>query len=106
MPRDKSAITKRKTAIAKRFRALRRTGHMTQGQLASVLGLCRQAVNEIENRRVMPHYSTRDKFCALEARHGRARALSRVLAAEIPPWRRDSTKDDNKRALSPNPHPL
>lgn len=85
MPRDKSAITKRKAAIAKRFRALRTIGRMTQGQLASVLGLSRQAVNEIENRHVMLHYSTWDKFCTLEARHERARALTRSLAAEIPP---------------------
>jgi DNA-binding XRE family transcriptional regulator len=81
--------------IAKRFRAVRKIGCMTQGQLAGLLGLSRQAVNEIENCRVMPHYSTRDKFDALERRHERARALTQTLAAEIPPWRRNITKDDS-----------
>jgi DNA-binding XRE family transcriptional regulator len=103
--RSKSIIAKQKVTIAKRFQTLRRTGGVTQGQLAGVLGLSRQAVNEIENRRVTPHYSTLGKFHDLKAKHERARALSRVLAAEIPPRRRDITKNDNRPTSSQNADP-
>ena len=58
-----------KTAIAKRFKALRRKAHITQKKLGDIIGICRQAVNEIENRRVYPHYTTLDKFSDLEAKH-------------------------------------
>lgn len=74
-----------KTAIAKRFKALRRKANMTQAQLGDILDICRQAVNEIENSRVMPHYSTLDRFSDLEARHERERRVGTSLLQ--PFWR-------------------
>jgi DNA-binding XRE family transcriptional regulator len=62
-----------KAAVAERFKALRRRARITQAQLGDILGICRQSVNEIENSRVMPQYSTLDKFTQLEARHERER---------------------------------
>src|SRR5215831_16279609 len=41
--------------IASRFRALRRKALFTQSRLADLIGICRQAVNKIENARAMPH---------------------------------------------------
>jgi hypothetical protein len=41
---------------------------MSQSCLGRFIGLCRQTVNEIENRRVMPHDSTWDRFCEYEVR--------------------------------------
>lgn len=70
-------------AIAKRFKALRQRSPMSQVQLGRAIGICRQSVNKIENGRVMPHYTTLEKFRDLEARHERARALSRSIAAEF-----------------------
>lgn len=78
-----------KVAVANRFKAFRRKSLMSQAQLGFVIEICRQAVNRIENGRVMPHYSTLERFRNLEARHERARALSRGLAAESRTWRQD-----------------
>ena len=58
-----------KAPIAARFRALRQQALLTQKRLAGLLGVSRQCVNEIENRRAMPHPTTWDRFCAFEARH-------------------------------------
>jgi DNA-binding XRE family transcriptional regulator len=58
-----------KASIVKRFKALRRKARMTQATLGDIIGICRQAVNEIENCRVYPHYTTIDRFSDLEARH-------------------------------------
>lgn len=77
---------RKKLNIPKRFKALRRKGFMSQSQLGAVIGICRQSVNKIENGSVRPHYTTWDKFRNLEAKHEQARALTRALAAEIPPW--------------------
>ena len=41
---------------------------MSQSRLGEFVGLCRQAVNQIENRRVTPHDSTWDRFCEYEGR--------------------------------------
>ena len=71
--------------IAERFRALRRKAHITQAQLGDILDICRQAVNEIENSRVMPHYSTADRFSDLEARHERERSVGESLLQPL--WR-------------------
>jgi len=74
-----------KAAIAKRFMALRRKSRMTQEQLGEIIGICRQSVNEIENRRVYPHYTTIDRFAALESRHEQARRITPSLRK--PFWR-------------------
>ena len=58
-----------KREIAKRFRSLRRKARVSQSLLGELIGICRQSVNEIERRRVMPHQSTWDSFCDLENRH-------------------------------------
>src|SRR5271169_6341518 len=68
-----------KAAIAKRFKALRRKGRMTQATLGGIIGICRQAVNEIENRRVYPHYTTIDRFSDLEERHESGRRIMASL---------------------------
>jgi DNA-binding XRE family transcriptional regulator len=68
-----------KAAIAKRFKALRRKARMTQAQLGDIIEICRQAVNEIENRRVYPHYTTIDRFSVLEARHEQAARITLPL---------------------------
>jgi DNA-binding XRE family transcriptional regulator len=77
-----------KAAIAKRFKDLRRKARITQAKLGDIIGICRQAVNEIENRRVYPHYTTIDRFFDLEARHESA---GRIMASLRKPfWRKIS----------------
>jgi DNA-binding XRE family transcriptional regulator len=87
-------------AIAKRFKALRRKSVMSQDQLGRVIGICRQAVNRIENGHVTPHYTTFDRFCKLEAKHEKARAVTRALATEFGPGTRNITKGDNLHSFS------
>jgi DNA-binding XRE family transcriptional regulator len=58
-----------KAEIARRFKAVRRRAFLTQRQLTGLIGICRQAVSEIENKRTSPHFSTWDRFAALEAKH-------------------------------------
>jgi DNA-binding XRE family transcriptional regulator len=58
-----------KFVVARRFKALRRKAHLSQSVLGWLIDICRQSVNEIENRRVMPHQSTWDRFCDLEGKH-------------------------------------
>jgi DNA-binding XRE family transcriptional regulator len=58
-----------KFAVSERFKSLRRKAGLTQSDLGRLIGLCRQSVNEIENRRVMPHYTTWNLFCDFEAKH-------------------------------------
>lgn len=65
--------------IARRMKRLRRRSHLTQRVLAEQIGICRQAISEIENRRVKPHESTWDRFTALEARHEEERRISACL---------------------------
>lgn len=60
-----------KTEIATRFTALRRCADLTQHDLAHLIGICRQAVSDIENKKTLPHYGTWGRFVALEARHMR-----------------------------------
>jgi DNA-binding XRE family transcriptional regulator len=55
--------------IAKRFKALRRKAHLSQLRLAEIIGVCRQSVNEVENCRVLLHYSTWENFHNLESKH-------------------------------------
>jgi DNA-binding XRE family transcriptional regulator len=55
--------------IARRFKALRRRSLLTQRYLAGLIGVCRQAVSDIERQQVMPHRTTWDQFAALEAKH-------------------------------------
>jgi DNA-binding XRE family transcriptional regulator len=64
-----------KSEIAKRFRSLRRKARLSQSLLAEFIGVCRQSINEIENRRVMPHSSTWNRFCDLEAKHNQPRIV-------------------------------
>ena len=64
-----------KPEIAKRFKALRRKARLSQSLLGEFMGICRQSVNEIENRRVMPHPSTWRKFSELESRHNQPRIV-------------------------------
>jgi len=64
-----------KTAIAKRFKALRRRSLLSQSRLGEILGLCRQSVSEIECRRVLLHPSTWRRFQGLEAKHDRAQVV-------------------------------
>ncbi len=56
-----------KASIARRFKALRKKALLTQSDLGDLIGLCRQSVNKIENRRVWPHYTTWDKFREVES---------------------------------------
>jgi len=58
-----------KTEVSRRFKALRRRAFLNQRGLAELIGICRQAVSEIENKRTFPHYATWDRFSALEAKH-------------------------------------
>jgi DNA-binding XRE family transcriptional regulator len=64
-----------KIAIARRFKALRRKALLSQSFLACIIGVCRQTVNKIEGRRVMPHRRTWDNFCNLETKHTQARTV-------------------------------
>ena len=74
-----------KAAIARRFKALRRKSGMTQALLGNTIHICRQSINEIENRRVYPHYTTIDRFTDLEKRHEEARRITASLRK--PFWR-------------------
>ncbi len=67
--------------MAKRFKALRGKGRMTQAQLGAIIGICRQSVNKIENRRVYPDYTTIDRFPDLEAGHQRGRRITAALSS-------------------------
>jgi len=58
-----------KFVVARRFKALRLKASISQSLLGEIIGICRQSVNEIENRRVMPHSSTWRKFWEFESRH-------------------------------------
>jgi DNA-binding XRE family transcriptional regulator len=62
-----------KFVVARRFKALRRKAHLSQSLLAEIINICRQSVSEIENRRVMPHQTTWDRFCDLEGKHKQPR---------------------------------
>jgi len=57
-----------KAEIARRFRDLRKKTLLTQTHLGLFIGLCRQSVNAIENRRVWPHYTTLERFADFEAK--------------------------------------
>jgi DNA-binding XRE family transcriptional regulator len=84
-----------KAEIARRFRALRRRARLTQRCLAELIGVCRQAVSEIENKKTLPHYTTWDRFAAREAKQKEARITLPVH------WRRFSlptNKGDTKQA--------
>jgi DNA-binding XRE family transcriptional regulator len=58
-----------KAEIARRFQALRRRARLTQRGLAGIIGICRQAVSDIENKRTLPHDRTWGRFAALEGKH-------------------------------------
>jgi DNA-binding XRE family transcriptional regulator len=58
-----------KAEIAARFRSLRRKSLLTQKRLSGFIGVGRQAVNRIENRRSMPHEATWNAFLRLESKH-------------------------------------
>lgn len=60
-PRDKAEI-------ARRFKALRLNADLTQSYLAGLIGVCRQAVWEIEHERTLPHFTTWGRFAILEAK--------------------------------------
>jgi DNA-binding XRE family transcriptional regulator len=74
-----------KAAIAKRFKGFRRKFGVTQALLGDSIGICRQSINEIENRRVYPHYTTIARFADLEERHREARRITASLRK--PFWR-------------------
>jgi len=67
-----------KSETARRFRALRRKARVSQSLLAEIIGICRQSVSEIENRRVMPHPSTWARFSELEATHKQPKIRMRI----------------------------
>jgi DNA-binding XRE family transcriptional regulator len=60
---------KYQSLIARRFMRLRRTALLTQSRLGELIRLCRQSVNEIENRRVTPYRGTWARFRELERKH-------------------------------------
>lgn len=51
------------------WRYFRTSHHMTQRDLARVLGITRRTVQYIESGNVRPHYSTEQKFLRLAERH-------------------------------------
>src|SRR5271154_4076564 len=55
-----------KAEIARRFKALRRHASLTQHYLAGLIGVCRQAILDIENMRTFPRYRTWSRFAILE----------------------------------------
>jgi hypothetical protein len=57
---------------------------MTQARLGDIIGICRQSVNEIENRHVYPHYTTIGRFSDLEQRHEEGRRTAAFL--RNPSW--------------------
>jgi DNA-binding XRE family transcriptional regulator len=58
-----------KAEIALRFKKLRDHASMTQLGLSETLGICRQAVWEIEHERTLPHLKTWRLFAILEAKY-------------------------------------
>jgi DNA-binding XRE family transcriptional regulator len=62
-----------KAEVARRFKALRRRSHLTQRWLAELIGVCRQAVSDIENKKALPRCTTWDRFVAREAKQRKAR---------------------------------
>jgi DNA-binding XRE family transcriptional regulator len=64
-----------KLETAERFRALRRKARMKQSHLAEIIRISRQSISEIENAHVMPHPSTWNRFCDLEAKHNQPRIV-------------------------------
>lgn len=64
----KEAKPQDRSAVAERFITLRRRVGLSQSRLGEYLGLCRQAVNEIENCHVMLHTTTWERFRAYESR--------------------------------------
>jgi DNA-binding XRE family transcriptional regulator len=75
----KMKIPQCRPEIAKRFKAFRRKSGMTQERLGNIIGICRQTINEIENRRVYPRCSTIGRFVDLEKRHEEARRVTASL---------------------------
>lgn len=67
-----------KGEIAARFKELRNQASMTQLRLSRILGICRQAVSDIENKRTLPHYGTWGRFACLEAKHMQPQPTSPV----------------------------
>jgi DNA-binding XRE family transcriptional regulator len=57
-----------KAEIARRFRKLRRGALMTQLRLGQVIGIGRQAVSSIENKRTLPRDRTWVRFAILEGK--------------------------------------
>ena len=51
-----------RTKRAKEWRGFRRHNLMTQKNLAEVCGISRRTIQEIENGRVIPRFSTQRKF--------------------------------------------
>ena len=72
----KNSRPRDKVQVSRRFRTLRQRSRLAQRQLAELIGICRQAVSEIEGRHVMPHLSTWNRFVDLEKRHEEARQVS------------------------------
>jgi DNA-binding XRE family transcriptional regulator len=62
-----------KAEIARRFKELRNHASMTQLRLSEILGICWQAVSDIENKRTLPHFSTWARFASLEMRYTQSR---------------------------------
>ena len=62
-----------RSEIAERFKALRRKAILSQSHLGRIIRISRQTISEIENVHVMPHPSTWNRFCELEARHNQPR---------------------------------
>ncbi len=57
-----------RSAIADRFISVRRRMRLSQARLASYMGVCRQTVSKVENRRVLIHTTTWYRFCDYELR--------------------------------------
>jgi len=74
-----------RSEIANRFKDFRKNSSMTQLQLAEIIGICRQAVSEIEHCHVVPHISTWNRFADLEACHEEARRVSASMESFF--WR-------------------
>jgi DNA-binding XRE family transcriptional regulator len=66
-----------KAEIARRFKTLRRHASLTQRCLAGIIGICRQAVSDIENKKTLPHDRTWLRFAILEGK---------LLADHVPPY--------------------
>ena len=57
-----------KAEASRRFKKLRHLALMTQSELGHVIGICRQAVWEIEHERTLPHGRTWGRFAAVEGK--------------------------------------